>query len=103
MFPDAHRSVDLGADDGISDAHSVADPHGVNPARWCTLCGRVLYARNGTLRMLSRLAGVMVVGRVGTPRDRRVGALGPVVSPSLGAASRAKCSTRPERRVAGAP
>jgi hypothetical protein len=27
----------------------------------------------------------------------------PVVSPSLGAASRAKGSTRPERRVAGAP
>jgi len=26
--------------------------------------------------MLSRLAGVMVVGRIGTPRDRRFGALG---------------------------
>ena len=42
------RSVDLCADDGISDARRVADPHGVNLARWCTLCGRVLYARNGT-------------------------------------------------------
>jgi hypothetical protein len=42
------RAVDLHADDGISDACRVADPHGVNVARWWTLCDRVLYARNGT-------------------------------------------------------
>ena len=41
-------TVDLYADDSISDARRVADPQGVNLARWCTLCGRVLYARNGT-------------------------------------------------------
>jgi hypothetical protein len=45
-----NRSVDLCADDGISDARRVADPHGVNLARWCTLCGRVLYARVTALR-----------------------------------------------------
>jgi hypothetical protein len=39
-------AVDLFADDGISDARRVADPHGVNVARWGTLCDRVLYARN---------------------------------------------------------
>jgi hypothetical protein len=43
------RAVDLFADAGISDACSVADPHGVKVARWWTLCDRVLYARNGTL------------------------------------------------------
>jgi hypothetical protein len=50
-------SVDLYADDGISDARRVADPHGVNLARWCTLCGRVLYARNGTSVTGLRLEG----------------------------------------------
>jgi hypothetical protein len=34
--------VDLFAGDGISDARRVADPHGVNLARWWTLCDRVL-------------------------------------------------------------
>jgi hypothetical protein len=42
------RSVDLFADDGISNARRVADPHGVNVACWRTLCDRVLYARKGT-------------------------------------------------------
>jgi hypothetical protein len=43
--PGSARSVDLFADDGISDARRVADPHGVNVVRWWTLCDRVLYAR----------------------------------------------------------
>jgi hypothetical protein len=46
--PGSARSVDLFADDGISDARRVADPHGVNLARCWTSCDRVLYARNGT-------------------------------------------------------
>ncbi|MGH9251150.1 MAG: hypothetical protein ACRD0W_16740 [Acidimicrobiales bacterium] len=40
--------VGLFAADGISDARRVADPRGVNGARWWTLCDRALYAPNGT-------------------------------------------------------
>jgi hypothetical protein len=33
-IPPWYRAVDLFAADGMSDARRVADPHGVNVARW---------------------------------------------------------------------
>jgi hypothetical protein len=53
--------------------------------------------------MLSRLAGGMVVGRVGTARDRRFGALGAGRLAVLRSGLAGEGPTRPERRVAGAP
>jgi hypothetical protein len=58
------RTVDLYADDSISDARRVADPHGVNLARWCTLCGRVLHARNGTFATRSRKRRARIMRRL---------------------------------------
>ena len=69
------RAVDLCADDGISDARGVADPHGVNLARWCTLCGRVLYARNGRLRSRTALARTVASPEAWSDVDGRHAAL----------------------------
>jgi hypothetical protein len=75
------RAVDLFADDGISDARRVADPHGVNLARWWTLCDRVLYARNRTLGTQGRGPAANTTPHLGQSepvtrlRGRRVGPL----------------------------
>jgi hypothetical protein len=41
-------TVDLCADDGMSDAHGVADPHAINLASLVNVMRPPLYARNGT-------------------------------------------------------